>query len=663
MSPESVATAIWGKLVNGTHGQVMLPAAHHGTHSLLAWGAHALNCAGALQSSRRWFEAAYREGERDGDASAMGLAAVGLGGLWVHEHRTVAGAALMRARQRHALSLVDPQSTLALRLGARLAAEVDYRSGGYASILAVLDEARSVGDPVAKAEALSLAHHCVLGPEHGELRRTLALDLVAESFRTARRSDLLMGLLWQTVDLFLEGHPHAERSLGQVRDLLAGEDHLAVGFVVSAIEVMLCTRAGRFEQAEVLAAACAQRGEAAGDVDAHGWHGAQLMAIRWYQGRVAELVPILSELVHSPTLSAVDNSYFGALAVAAATAGDRRAAAGALARLRGRDLADLPRSSSWLVTMYAAVEAANLLDDVNLSDRAYALLTPFARLPMVASIGVACFGSVHHALGVACLTTGDMDRAVEHFRSAVNDNLALEHWPAAALSRSRLGQALALRAGPDDAAAAHTELAAAAKEAVALDMPVPEGVRHDPAELMVCRRLGRRWQVTLGSRSVTVEHSVGMGHLATLLAHPGREIPAADLAAGPELPGPDQRDRVSAGGPAGSAQPLLDEVARRRYRQRLSELAAEIDELEASNDLERAARSRAERDWLLSELVAATGIGGRSRQFTGNDERARIAVGKAIRRAIDRITQADPVIGRELQSTVSTGLRCSYRPE
>ena len=32
------------------------------------------------------------------------------------------------------------------------------------------------------------------------LRRELAVELIKDSFRTGRRSDRLMGLLWQTVD-------------------------------------------------------------------------------------------------------------------------------------------------------------------------------------------------------------------------------------------------------------------------------------------------------------------------------------------------------------------------------------------------------------------------------------------------------------------------------
>src|SRR2546430_12870108 len=113
---------------------------------------------------------------------------------------------------------------------------------------------------------------------------------------------------------------------------------------------MLSIRAGRLDEAEALARTCAERGTAAGDVDATGWYGAQLVAIRWYQGRLVEVLPMLTELVDSPTLSATDNSGRAALAVAAALAGDRPAAASALATLSGRDLADLPRSSSWLAT-------------------------------------------------------------------------------------------------------------------------------------------------------------------------------------------------------------------------------------------------------------------------------------------------------------------------
>lgn len=623
--------------------------------ALLAGGTRALVEDGDLQAARQRFDMAYRAAARAGNARAMAIAALGLGGLWVHEHRRGAASALVTARLSHALSLVDTRSSLAVRLRVRLAGESDYGTGGHAAIVDALDEARAAADPVVRAEALSIAHHCLLGPEHGELRQTLAGELVTESFRTGRRSDLLMGILWQTVDRFLAADPHAARRLTEVRDLLSDEDHLAVGFVVSAIEVMLAVRTGHLDRAEELADACARRGTAAGDVDAPAWHVGQLVAIRWYQGRLAELMPILDELVDSASLSPVDNSCLGALAVAAASTGDRRKAISALALLRGHDLANLPRSSTWLVTMNAIVQAAHLLGDTETSERAYQLLSPFADLPMMASLGVACFGSVHHALGVACLTTGDAERAVTHLSAAVQQNLALAHWPAVVESRLRLAQALTRRAQPKDAAAARLEMATATREAAALDLTIRgESPRDAPRAALVCTREGRYWRISLGHRSTSVEHNIGMFHLAVLIANPGQEIPAIDLAAGvAALSNPN--------GGGASGQSMLDHVAVRDYRERLARLRNEIDELEAT-DPERAALRRAERDWLVAELARATGIGGRPRRFPDEAERARVAVGKAIRRAILRIAETDALVAEHLQNTVHTGLRCYYRP-
>lgn len=615
---------------------------------LLRHGIEALHARGDLQTSRRYFDAAYRAAERDGDAVSLAHAALGLGGLWVHEHRSATVATLVEQRQRDALARTDPASALALRLRARLAGEADYRDGGSARILSVLPQARESGDPEALADALSLAHHCLLGPEHGLLRRDLSVELIGTAARTGRRSDLLMGVLWRTVNLILDGDPHAGRSLTELRASLGG--YQAISYVVEAMDVMRSIRAGDLARAETQAAACARRGAAVGDADATGWYAGQLVTIRWFQGRIAELLPTLTELVNSPTLSAIDNCMLSAVAVSAATAGDHRQAAGALARLSRRDLADLPRSSSWLVTMYGLVEAAYLLGDEATAAQAVTLLAPFAELPMIASLGVSCFGSVHHALGVAALTVGDTSAAVAHLELAVQRNLGLGHWPAAALSRSRLSQALARRAGPDDAAAARRHHAVAVREAADLGVPLPYRPVDTPADHVRCRRQGRQWRFELGTRSALVEHSVGMLHLATLLAQPGREITAVELAAGPGL-----LAAMAAGAARSAPQPVLDEVAKREYRRRLALLQAE-------GRPEAPGVRRSERDWLAGELAAAAGFGGRTRQFTGGEERARIAVGKAIRRAVERVGTADPVIGAALRDAVRTGLSCVYDP-
>ena len=628
----------------------------------LADGIRAQHEAGDLQASRDNFERAYGLAERSGNTESMALAALGLAGLWVAERRTVTSTVLLEARLQHVLALLDPQSALALRVRTRLAGEADYARGTHAAVLAALDEVRAAGDPELLAEALRIAHHCLLGPEHVSARRELAVELTKASFRTERGSDLLMGLLWQTADAYCAGDPHAGRLLGELKDHLAQHDHLAVGFVASAIDVMLAIRAGRFADAEALAAVCARRGAAAGDPDHEWWSAAQLVTIRWYQGRLTELLPMLHDRVESPVLSAVDNSAVAALAVAAALSGDRPRAASALAALCGSDLAELPRSSAWLVTMNGAVEAAYLLEEPDVAARAYELLRPHAHLPMIGSLGITCFGSVQHALGVAALTSRQLEEAIEHLTAAVQHNLALAHWPALVASRQRLAQAHALRGSPGDADAARRELDAATAEAASAGLPVPDYPGHPehpmagPAPAVAahevhCQRVGRKWRLTLRGRGVLVEDSIGMVHLAVLIANPRQEIQAADLVAG--LAG-----LSGTSGEAGVAQHVLDPEAIAEYRSRLKRLDTEIDELEP----DRARQARAERDWLVAQLSSAAGFGGRTRAFPDQPERARVAVGKAIRRALARITEADGVIGEHLRQTVHTGVRCSYWP-
>jgi hypothetical protein len=94
----------------------------------------------------------------------------------------------------------------------------------------------------------------------------------------------------------------------------------------------------------------------------------------------------------------------------------------------------------------------------------------------------------------------------------------------------------------------------------------------------------------------------------------------------------------------------------------LSQLRDVLDDLETTGDHDGAARARTERDWVLRELTAGTALGGRARAFTDERERARIAVGRAIRRALGQIERAGTVVGAHLRSAVHTGMYCCYQP-
>jgi hypothetical protein len=504
----------------------------------------------------------------------------------------IADRELLLARLRRLAASIDSRSSLGRRVRARLADEL----GDHRTILAVVREATAAGDSVARAAALRLAHHHLLGPgcpRRAQLRRGLSTELIAEGARTGRDPDLLRGLLCQAVDLFVDGDRRAERGLAELRSALARRPDPAISGAVRAIEVMLSIRAGHLDRAE--ADAGAWYGKASGD-DAASVYRAQIAAVRWYQGRVAELLPPLAGRLHDPSLTTAGIGPHAMLALAAAAAGDRLAAESALASSTWRET---PRSGWWLASMFVVVEAAFLVGDAETCARVHEILAPYADQLALAGPAVVCFGSMRHASGLAALGSGDVDGAVTHLRLAVQDNLALRHWPALIRSRARYAQALARRCHPDDDALAQRQLLAAREEAALLGLPLelrdetPAGGRVP----VTCRREGQRWLFRFDGRDVRVRSSTGMPHLAVLLADPARDIAAVDLAAGVEA--------LNTPPVNSTARDVADPGAR---------------------------------------------------------ERVRHAVSKAIRRAIDAIGRVDAELGRHLTATVRTGTHCSYRP-
>ena len=135
------------------------------SHLQFAARRQALLMEGRLAEARVAFWQEVEEAEPAGDAAALAEAAIGLGGLWVHEHRATLerarGAARAAARPRRARPrrAVWPAGCAAV-----WPPSAAYLGGERQPLLDELDGARRCGDPVALAEVLSVAHHCLLGP-------------------------------------------------------------------------------------------------------------------------------------------------------------------------------------------------------------------------------------------------------------------------------------------------------------------------------------------------------------------------------------------------------------------------------------------------------------------------------------------------------------------
>ncbi len=163
------------------------------------------------------------------------------------------------------------------------------------------------------------------------------------------------------------------------------------------------------------------------------------------------------------------------------------------------------------------------------------------------------------------------------------------------------------------------------------------------------------WTVGRDGATAVLPDIKGLHYLRYLLRRPGTDATAADLAA------------AVAGHPGttvsqGDAE-VIDAQALRAYRARLADIDAELGEAESWADGPRASRLRLERDALLDEVGAATGLGGRRRQFSSAHERARVSVRKAVAAALDRIEQHDGSLARQLRDSVRTGGACRYDPD
>jgi tetratricopeptide (TPR) repeat protein len=645
---------------------------------LVTWAQAALLC-GRLGEARLRFDRATSAAESADDPVLFAEAALGLGGHWLNEHRAPVDRARVLGLQRAALArLPASHEALRCRLTARLAAENVYDGGPTEPVQEALAAARRSGDLGALAEALSLCHHALLMPEFARRRLDLADELVRVAAEGGHGVLGLMGLCWRAVDLFLLGDDRATRALEDLRARADALECQNILYIVDVLDVMLLIRAGRLDDAEAAAARCYDRGVAVGEVDAIGYLGAHTMAIRWIQGRDAEILGAAEDMAASNTLVEAEFGFRATAAVIAARAGHHERAQAGLGRLCAHGLAALPRSSTWLAGMAAIVEVAAIEGDVAVAREAYELLAPFADLPVMPSLGVICLGSTERFLGLAARTAGDTDQAITHFERAIAADRRLGNRPLAAIAAADLASTLARRARAGDGARSAALWDRAIRDAESMGMTTrAEAWRVEssmPAEPVApaaaatidltrgngtgggsgdeqhgfMRRHGRGWLVELGGHRAVVPDLVGMVYLAELVAHPAQPISALTLAGG--------------GSPGEARHEIIDRQARDAYVLRARELADDLGEAEADHDLGRADRLRIELDAVVAQIEEATGLGGRPRAFTNEHERARTSVRKAIKRAIDEIRGADPVVGEIFDAAVVTGSVCMYAP-
>ena len=173
------------------------------------------------------------------------------------------------------------------------------------------------------------------------------------------------------------------------------------------------------------------------------------------------------------------------------------------------------------------------------------------------------------------------------------------------------------------------------------------------------------WTIRYHGHAASLRSTLGLHYLAVLLRHPGREFHVRELVARPMDVAPPAaavaaNERVTRGFQAGL--PMLDARAKAQYKRRVNDLRRDLKQAEQFNDPQRKTEVHYELQAIADHLASAIGLGGRDRKASSDAERARSAVTKCIKKAIQKIGVAIPSLGYHLAARIKTGYFCSYNP-
>ena len=594
--------------------------------------------ADAVSAARAGHVRAYDKARAAGDIEAMAEAALGLAAT--QTFGTVPGRVPAFLHEAYSLARGEQRARLAVALARAWAYGYDpARAARFAAEALAYAEAHD--DPPLLAAALDARLLVHWGPDDLDERLAITARLEDTVAHVADVEPRMSAHLWRlTTALECLDLPVVRRQV-RALDLLAAESGTArVRFFAASRRGMSALLTGDLDAAgralREVAAAGAEAGEAdtplighmlaAGIARQAGDVAALAREAAWYEDfGVHEAVPwVVAEA-----------------ALLWVAAGELDRARGLLHQVAGPDFSGIARDLDWLLTMAELTEVAVATGTTALAQTAMSLLAAYAGRG-VANGGAAFAGVVSDYLYQASelLGTGDA-----------------QQWAARAAGEyERLGASWWLRRLPPAVPGQEATVARVgggrpeAHPAVARPGAAQPGVVHlRPGG-------GGIWWVGREGAVTAIRDVKGLHYLRIMLQRPGADIPAIDLSdavAGHPGAGVTGRD----------VGEMLDKQALSAYRRRLAEIDTDLDQARSWADTGRAAKLAAERDALLDQLRAATGLGGRPRVTGSAHERARIAVRKAIVSAIDRVAVADPSLGRLLSDTVTTGAICRYDPD
>jgi class 3 adenylate cyclase/tetratricopeptide (TPR) repeat protein len=356
----------------------------------------ALARAGSVEGARSSFEQAAAIARRAHATEIFAAAALGygaaekvfgtFGGLALTDVQTTAsGVALL---EEALASLPAEDGPLRARVLAMLATEVYWQAAApalsdsterrdrhRALSREALDTARRLADPDVLVEALYGRYWSTLAPETLHERLDLTEQMLVAA-RAARRDDFTFLARQARVHCFLELCDVASvdgeiEAMDQLARVVRQPLH---GWYVATLRAMRTFLDGRLAGAE-RAMRDALEESRLGDplYVRYMFEHAQLLAVRWAQGRLAEMADAIR--AHGVRFQGFAPWRE---ALAAAELGDERAARSELERFAPDDFAAVPWAGLWILHTSALAEACVLVGDRARAATLYELLLPYA---------------------------------------------------------------------------------------------------------------------------------------------------------------------------------------------------------------------------------------------------------------------------------------------
>jgi len=381
---------------------------------------------------RRTLLEAARLAERCNDGPALARAALASGRGMLPSASATVDQERVRVLERALRAVGSEDNAVTARLLAALALELVFAADrDRRAQLAdqALDLARRLGDPATLAGVLlsrywtvpwaPLAERVSIADEALLLTERLG-DPTAHSWALSLRFRAAM----EAAD-----PEEADRCFRDNEALVGELREPGLQWMVAVQRAGRVLLAGEFERAEQLTKDAFAFGQRAGQLDARLFYSVAFAALRFEQGRAAELAETLGEMALGNPRSPV----FRALAADAQwEAGRADQARDVLSREAADDFRAVIGEVPWLTTLCLFAQLAAGLGDLVRARALAERLAPFAlHCPTLAHGGV-ILGSTSHYLGVLATTLGRYDEAQDHFAmaSSIHNRLAAPAWQA-----------------------------------------------------------------------------------------------------------------------------------------------------------------------------------------------------------------------------------------